>query len=161
MTSEDRINESLFMNFNIRENITISFLNKISKYGYILSSKEKEFTNEFIPRLNIKPANLETPVITMSGGNQQKVAIAKWLITEPDILIMDEPTRGIDVGAKAEIYKLIKILAEQGKGIIFISSELPEILLVSDKILVMNKGKLVGEFLNKDATEEKILELAV
>jgi ribose transport system ATP-binding protein len=161
MTSEDRKIESLFMNFNIRENITISFLDKISKYGYVFGSKEKEFTNEFISRLNIKPANLETPVLTMSGGNQQKVAIAKWLITEPDILIMDEPTRGIDVGAKAEIYKLIKILAEQGKGVIIVSSELPEILFVSDKILVMNKGNLTGEFLNKDATEEKILELAV
>ena len=161
MTSEDRINESLFMNFNIRENLTISFLNNISKHGYILSSKEKEFTNKFISRLNIKPANSEVPAITMSGGNLQKIAIAKWLITEPDILIMDEPTRGIDVGAKAEIYKLIKILAEQGKGIIFISSELPEILLLSDRILVMNKGKLAGELLNKDANEEKILELAV
>jgi len=149
------------MNFNIRENITISFLDKISKYGYVVESKEKEFTNEFISRLNIKPTNIETLVLTMSGGNQQKVAIAKWLITEPDILIMDEPTRGIDVGAKAEIYKLIKILAEQGKGVIIVSSELPEILFVSDKILVMNKGKLAGEFLNKDATEEKILELAV
>jgi len=161
MTSEDRKGESLFMNFNIRENTTISFLNKISKHGYILSSKEKEFANNFISKLNIKPVNSERPVITMSGGNQQKVAIAKWLITEPDILIMDEPTRGIDVGAKAEIYKLIKILAEQGKGIIFVSSELPEILLLSDRILVMNKGKLTGEFLNKDVTEEKILELAV
>lgn len=161
MTSEDRINESLFMNFNIRENLTISFLNNISKYGYILSSKEKEFTNDFISRLNIKPANSEVPAITMSGGNLQKIAIAKWLVTEPDILIMDEPTRGIDVGAKAEIYKLIKILAEQGKGIIFISSELPEILLLSDRILVMNKGKLAGELLNKDANEEKILELSV
>ena len=97
----------------------------------------------------------------MSGGNQQKVAIAKWLIMGPDILIMDEPTRGIDVGAKAEIYKLIKDLAKLGKGIIFVSSELPEILFIADRIFVMNKGKLTGSFLNKDATEEKLMELSV
>ena len=161
MTSEDRKKESLFMNFTIKENMTISFLDSISKYGYIFASKEKRVADEFVKRLNIKPAKLEFPTLTLSGGNQQKVSIAKWLIIGPDILIMDEPTRGIDIGAKAEIYKLIKSLAEQGKGIIFVSSELPEILLLADKILVMNKGKLVGEFLNKEASEEKIMGLAV
>ena len=161
MTSEDRKKESLFMNFTIKENMTISFLDSISKYGYIFASKEKRVADEFVKRLNIKPAKLEFPTLTLSGGNQQKVSIAKWLIIGPDILIMDEPTRGIEIGAKAEIYKLIKSLAEQGKGIIFVSSELPEILLLADKILVMNKGKLVGEFLNKEASEEKIMGLAV
>ncbi len=161
MTSEDRKKESLFMNFNIRENISITFLDRLSRYGYIQGEKEKKYTEEFIKKLDIKPPNSETLIISQSGGNQQKVAIAKWLITEPDIFIMDEPTRGIDVGAKAEIYKLIRELAEQGKGIIFVSSELPEILSLADRILVMNKGKLVGEFLNKDATEEKIIGLAV
>jgi ABC-type sugar transport system ATPase subunit len=161
LTSEDRKNESLFMNFNIRENISIAFLDKITKYGYISNREEKKHTEYFLSKLNIKPPNLDTPIITMSGGNQQKVAIAKWLITKPDILIMDEPTRGIDVGAKAEIYKLIRELAKQGKGIIFVSSELPEILFLADKILIMNKGRLVGTFLSKEATEEKIMELAI
>lgn len=161
MTSEDRKNESLFMNFNIRENITISYLDNISKYSYIVRSNEKKSAREFADKLNIKPINIETSTMAMSGGNQQKVAIAKWLITGPDILIMDEPTRGIDVGAKAEIYKLIKDLAKSGKGIIFVSSELPEILSIADRIFVMNKGKLTGSFLNKDATEEKLMKLSV
>jgi ABC-type sugar transport system ATPase subunit len=161
MTSEDRKSESLFMNFTIKENITIAYLGSITKFGYISSSKENKFAQEFIERLNIKPPKLDFPTFTLSGGNQQKIAIAKWLIMEPEILIMDEPTRGIDVGAKAEIYKLIRSLAEIGKGVIFVSSELPEILSLADRILVMNKGKLVGEFLNKDATEEKIMQLAV
>ena len=149
------------MNFNIRENITISYLDNMSKYSYIVRSNEKKSAREFTDRLNIKPINIETSTMAMSGGNQQKVAIAKWLITGPDILIMDEPTRGIDVGAKAEIYKLIKDLARLGKGIIFVSSELPEILSIADRIFVMNKGKLTGSFLNKDATEEKLMELSV
>jgi ABC-type sugar transport system ATPase subunit len=161
MTSEDRKRESLFLNFNIRENVTISYLDYLSKSGYIMGSMEKKFVAQFIKQLNIKPQNIEAQVMTMSGGNQQKVAIAKWLATSPEILIMDEPTRGIDVGAKSEIYKLIRFLAEQGKGIIFISSELPEILTLSDRIMVMNKGKIVGQFLNEEATEEKIMELAV
>jgi len=161
MTSEDRKRESLFLNFNIRENVTISYLDYLSKYGYIMGGTEKNFVGKFIKQLDIKPQNIEAQVITMSGGNQQKVAIAKWLATAPEILIMDEPTRGIDVGAKSEIYKLIRLLSDQGKGIIFISSELPEILTLSDRIIVMNKGKIVGKFMNEEATEEKIMELAV
>jgi ribose transport system ATP-binding protein len=161
MTSEDRKRESLFLNFNIRENVTISYLDYLSKYGYIMGGTEKNFVGKFTKQLDIKPQNIEAQVITMSGGNQQKVAIAKWLATAPEILIMDEPTRGIDVGAKSEIYKLIRLLSDQGKGIIFISSELPEILTLSDRIIVMNKGKIVGTFMNEEATEEKIMELAV
>lgn len=161
MTSEDRKKESIFLNFNIRENVSISSLDFLSRFGYIVGGREKEFAKKFIEELDIKPSNSEVQTITMSGGNQQKVAIAKWLAVAPEILIMDEPTRGIDVGAKSEIYKLTRLLAEQGKGIIFVSSELPEILTISDKIVVMNKGKIVGEFLNEDATEEKIMALAV
>jgi len=161
MTSEDRKNEGLFLNFNIRENITISYLESLTKFGYIRGGQEKEHANRFIEYLTINPNNPEAGTVTLSGGNQQKVAIAKWLATSPDILIMDEPTRGIDVGAKAEIYKLIRMLATQGKGIILISSELPEILSMSDRIIVMNKGEIVGQLLNEEATEEKIMELAV
>lgn len=161
MTSEDRKRDSIFLNFKIRENVTISYLDYLSKYGCIMGGIEKDFAVKFIKQLDIKPQNSEAQTITMSGGNQQKVAIAKWLATSPEILIMDEPTRGIDVGAKSEIYKLMRLLAKQGKGIIFISSELPEILTLSDRIIVMNKGKIVGEFMNEEATEEKIMELAV
>ena len=129
--------------------------------GYISNNQERLVVNKYIKLLNIKPPNTEFQTITMSGGNQQKVVISKSLLNEPQILIMDEPTRGIDVGAKAEIYKIIKALAEEGKGIIFVSSELPEILSLCDRILVMNKGSLVGEFMNKDASEEEIMKLSV
>ncbi len=161
MTSEDRKRDSLFLNFNIRENVTISYLDHLSKYSCIMGGIEKDVAVKFIKQLDIKPQNSEAQTLTMSGGNQQKVAIAKWLATLPEILIMDEPTRGIDVGAKSEIYKLMRLLAKQGKGIIFISSEIPEILTLSDRIIVMNKGKIVGEFMNEEVTEEKIMELAV
>ena len=161
LVPEDRKRGGVFLNFSIRENISISYLDRLSICGYILEKNEKKLVSKYIKQLDIKPGNSEVKVLNMSGGNQQKVAIAKWLATNPKILIMDEPTRGIDIGAKSEIYHLIRDLAKQGKGIIIISSELPEILSLSDRILVMNKGEIVGEFANKDATEEKIMELAV
>ncbi len=161
MSTEDRKKDGLFFNFNIRENVTISCLDKFVKFGYIFSGKENSIVKEYMNYLSINPPNSEIKVINLSGGNQQKVVIAKLLATAPDILIFDEPTRGIDVGSKSEIYKLTRKLAEQGKGIIFVSSELPEILTISDRIIVMNKGKIAGEFENKDATEEKIMMLAV
>jgi len=161
LVPEDRKRGGVFLNFSIRENISISYLDRLSICGYILEKNEKKLVSKYIKQLDIKPGNSEVKVLNMSGGNQQKVAIAKCLATNPKILIMDEPTRGIDIGAKSEIYHLIRDLAKQGKGIIIISSELPEILSLSDRILVMNKGEIVGEFANKDATEEKIMELAV
>jgi ABC-type sugar transport system ATPase subunit len=161
MTSEDRKKKSLFLNFNVRENVTISFLSRMAKSGYINGGKERKFVQRFIDLLSMRPADPEFQTYTMSGGNQQKVVIAKSLSTEPEILIMDEPTRGIDVGAKEEVYKIIKSLAAEGKGIILVSSELPEILSLCDRIIVMNKGSLVGEFSNEEATEEQIMSLSV
>jgi len=161
MTSEDRKHKSLFLNFNIRENMTISYLRRMTKNGYINSRKEKNFVLKFLDSLNIKPKDPEFPTFTMSGGNQQKVVIAKSLSTEPEILIMDEPTRGIDVGAKEEVYNIIRTLAGAGKSIILVSSELPEILSLCDRIIVMNKGSIVGELSNEEATEERIMALSV
>jgi ABC-type sugar transport system ATPase subunit len=161
MTSEDRKSKSLFLNFNIRENVTISFLRRMTKSGFISSPREKKFVTKFFTTLNIKPKDTEFPALTMSGGNQQKVVIAKSLSTEPEILIMDEPTRGIDVGAKEEVYGIIKALAAAGKSIILVSSELPEILSLSDRIIVMNKGSVVGELSNEEATEERIMAMSV
>jgi ribose transport system ATP-binding protein len=161
MTSEDRKNKSLFLNFNVRENVTIANLWKLTNTGYISQREERAIVETFIELLNIKPPNTEFPTVTMSGGNQQKVVISKSLSNEPHILIMDEPTRGIDVGAKAEIYKIIKALADEGKGILFVSSELPEILSLCDRILVMNQGAIVGEFTNAEASEEKIMALSI
>ncbi len=161
MTSEDRKNKSLFLNFNIRENVTISFLARMTRSGYISGRKERSFVARFMQRLNIRPNDPEFPALTMSGGNQQKVVIAKSLSTEPEILIMDEPTRGIDVGAKEEVYTIIKALAAEGKAIILVSSELPEILSLCDRIIVMNKGSVVGELSNEAATEERIMAMSV
>jgi ABC-type sugar transport system ATPase subunit len=161
MTSEDRKNKSLFLNLNIRENVTISFLRRMTRSGYISGKKERRFVERFFDTLNIRPRDPEFPTFTMSGGNQQKVVIAKSLSTEPEILIMDEPTRGIDVGAKEEVYSIIKALAAAGKSIILVSSELPEILSLCDRIIVMNKGSIVGELSNEEATEERIMALSV
>ena len=111
-------------------------------------------------RLSIKTPNLEQTVNNLSGGNQQKVLIAKWLLTDPDILILDEPTRGIDVGAKAEIHRLMSNLVQQGKAIIMISSELPEILGMSDRILVMHEGRITGELSREEANQDSIMKYA-
>ena len=161
MTSEDRKSKSLFLNFTIRENVTISFLRRMTRSGYISKSKEKSFVRRFIELLNMRPADPEVNTFAMSGGNQQKVVIAKSLSTEPLILIMDEPTRGIDVGAKEEVYRIMKDLANEGKGIIFVSSELLEILSLCDRIIVMNKGTIVGELSGEEATEERIMAQSV
>lgn len=158
---EDRQSQGLVPLMNIKENITLPILNSISKLKVIDKEKEDEIVDNYINKLKISPSNPFSPVKSLSGGNQQKVVLAKWLASLPEILILDEPTRGIDIGAKAEIHFLISLLAFQGLGIIIISSELPEILSMSDRILVMAEGRITGEFLRKDATEEKIIDCAV
>ncbi len=158
---EDRQSQGLVSLMNIKENITLPILNSISKLKVIDKKKEDEIVDNYINKLKISPSNPFSPVKSLSGGNQQKVVLAKWLASLPEILILDEPTRGIDIGAKAEIHFLISLLAFQGLGIIIISSELPEILSMSDRILVMAEGRITGEFLRKDATEEKIIDCAV
>ena len=122
--------------------------------------KAKQLAEEFKTKLRIATPSVGTKTQNLSGGNQQKVVLAKWLHTYPEILIVDEPTHGIDVGAKFEIYELLKELAASGKGILMISSDLPELLGLCDRILVLNKGNISGELLHEDATEEKIMALA-
>ena len=111
--------------------------------------------------MNIRAASLDTPVATLSGGNQQKVVLAKWLMTEPRLLLCDEPTRGVDVGAKAEIHELMNELVEAGLGIVLISSELPELLAMNDRIYVMHRGRIVAEFTRDDATRERVMAAAM
>ncbi len=160
--SEDRRNEGLIVKHTLKENMTLSALKKISDYiGTISFSKERSIVNEMIQKLNIKSFSPNQKVFRLSGGNQQKVAIAKCLLTNPKLIILDEPTRGIDVGAKNEIYKLINDLKRQGIGIILISSELPEVLNISDRIIVMHEGKITGEISREEATEEKVMLKAV
>ena len=160
LLTEDRNLLGLFMNLSIRENISVSSLGKLLKGFFINRQKEKTEVLAQFEKLRIKSPSLETSVESLSGGNRQKVVLARWLETNSDILIFDEPTAGIDVGVKFEIYNLINNLAERGKGIIVISSELPELIGISDRIIVMCEGRITGILQHKEVNQEKILDLA-
>lgn len=158
--TEDRKLEGLVLPLSVKHNITISSLKVVSGKSFIKKRIEKIVVDEYIGSLAIKTPNREQVVQSLSGGNQQKVVIAKWLMTKPKILILDEPTRGIDVGAKTEIYKLMNQFAQEGYAIIMISSELPEILGMSDRILVFHDREIAGELTREEAYQERIMELA-
>lgn len=161
MASEDRKKEGVVLCRSIRENITLASLKGIENKGFLSMKKEKQNVDEMVNALSIKLSTPEAPVSSLSGGNQQKVVLAKWLLRAPKVLILDEPTRGIDVGAKYEIYKLMCELAGKGVAIIMISSEMPEIMGMSDRIAVMSQGYLTGELPIAEATQEKIMENAM
>ena len=158
--SEDRKRYGLMLQKGVAENTTMATLKQFLKGVFILKRKEKDAAEQYIGSLTIKTPGADEPVMNLSGGNQQKVVMAKWLLRDSSILIFDEPTRGIDVGAKQEIYELMNRLTEEGKSIIMISSELVEILRMSDRIIVMNEGRITGELDISDATQEKIMALA-
>ena len=155
--TEDRKGNGLILSNPIRVNTTLANLDALVEKGAIDHDKEYAVADEYRVKLRTKCATIEQNVGNLSGGNQQKVLLAKWMFTDPDILILDEPTRGIDVGAKYEIYCIINDLVAQGKSVVMISSELPEVLGMSDRIYVMNEGKIVGEFQQKDASQESIM----
>lgn len=161
MVSEDRKKDGFIPEQSVKKNISLTTLFGLLKNGILNQKKENDLVQKYIKELKIKTSSPEQEIRNLSGGNQQKVILGKWLATNPKILLLDEPTRGIDVNAKAEIYKIIRDLAEKGLGILMISSELPEILAISDRILVMNQGKITGEFLSQEATEEKIMSCAI
>lgn len=156
--TEDRKGTGLVLSRSIGENMSLPLLKKFSPMFFMKTSEEKNIWQKQMETLRIKAPGAKTLASSLSGGNQQKVVLAKWLMTEPKILLLDEPTRGIDVGAKAEIYQLINNLAKQGMAIIVVSSELPEVIGISDRIVTFCEGELTGEFLQKDATQEKLLE---
>lgn len=156
--TEDRKAYGLVLIKPIKDNITLSNLEAVSTGGVVNEPREIKATTGYREKLNIKCASILQEAVNLSGGNQQKVVLSKWLFAEPEILILDEPTRGIDVGAKYEIYTIINRLAEEGKGIILISSELPEILGVCDRIYVMREGKIVGEMPAREASQEAIMK---
>lgn len=158
--SEDRKRYGVVTQKTVAENTTLACLDKYVDHFFINKSKEIKDTNDFIEKLATKTPSPNQLVVNLSGGNQQKVVIQKWLDRDSEILIFDEPTRGIDVGAKNEIYKLMTLLAESGKSIIMISSEMTEILRMSDRIIVMCEGKVTGQVMIEDATQEKIMNLA-
>ena len=155
--TEDRKGNGLILSNPIRVNNTLANLDALCHRGVIDQDKEYAVAEEYRQRLHTKCTGIEQNVGNLSGGNQQKVLLAKWMFTDPDILILDEPTRGIDVGAKYEIYCIINDLVAQGKSVIMISSELPEILGMSDRIYVMNEGRIVGEFQQAEASQESIM----
>ena len=161
LVPEDRKLQGLILNMNVAKNTSLASLGKISSFEFINKKKEKELSQQFVKKLNTQVSSSNLEVEKLSGGNQQKVVIAKWLATHPKILLLDEPTRGIDIGAKTEIYKLINELAEQGIGIIMVSSELPEILAVSDTVLVMSESKQTAIMKREEATEELIMKAAL
>ncbi|MBM7702502.1 sugar ABC transporter ATP-binding protein [Metabacillus iocasae] len=158
--TEDRKTEGLVLDFSIRDNIALPNLTSFSKNGLIDNKTEQEFVELLIKRLQIKTESSETNAKNLSGGNQQKVVIAKWIGIGPKVLILDEPTRGVDVGAKREIYQLMNELTDRGVAIIMVSSELPEVLGMSDRILVVHEGKISGELMKSEATQEKIMTFA-
>ncbi|XEC93374.1 xylose ABC transporter ATP-binding protein [Paenibacillus tarimensis] len=160
LVSEDRKKYGLVLGMDIKNNVTMASLRSISPGGLIDHNREIASGNEYIQSLKIKANSVETIVGTLSGGNQQKVVLGKWLMTKPKILILDEPTRGIDVGAKFEIYNIMNELVRQGVAIIMISSELPELLGMSHRVMVISEGRRTGEFKSEEATQEKIMTAA-
>lgn len=155
--TEDRKGDGLILSNPIRVNTTLAKMEKVSKNNIIDPNLEVEAAEEYVERLKTKCTSVEHMVGNLSGGNQQKVLVSKWMFTDSDILFMDEPTRGIDVGAKYEIYCIINQLVSEGKSILFISSELPELIGMCDRIYIMNEGKMVGEVPKEDATQEYIM----
>ncbi|MEZ4645862.1 MAG: ATP-binding cassette domain-containing protein, partial [Chloroflexota bacterium] len=158
--SEDRKRNGLILIQDVKQNVTLANLREIAQRGVVDDNAEIKIANEYKDSLNIKTPTIEQKVLNLSGGNQQKVSLAKWLFVKPNILILDEPTRGIDVGAKYEIYTIMNRLVEQGMSIIMISSELPEILGMSDRVYIVSAGEITGELPIEEATQEKIMHLA-
>ncbi|MCL5986248.1 MAG: sugar ABC transporter ATP-binding protein [Actinobacteria bacterium] len=156
----DRRGEGILPRMPVRENITLIELKKLVKWGLLNRLRMDTFAQTYIDRLSIRTPDLSTKAANLSGGNQQKVVVARMIAIKPKILILDEPTQGIDVGTKAEIHKMLRQLADQGLGVLMISSELPEILGMSDRIIVMHEGQITGHFSGQEATEQKIMECA-
>jgi len=158
--SEDRKRYGIVVQRDVAENSTMACLDNFMNGIFIDKKKENKETEKYVDSLAIKTPSVDQLVVDLSGGNQQKVVLTKWLVRNCDILIFDEPTRGIDVGAKSDIYKLMNELVKEGKSIIMISSELPEVLRMSDRIVVMCEGRKSGELRIEEATQEKIMHLA-
>ena len=157
---EERQRQGLVLPFPVGENLSLAILRRLSRLGFVDHAREAAVARDFVRRLDIRTPGINVPAAALSGGNQQKVVVGKWLAAQPRVLIMDEPTRGVDVGAKAEIHRLMSELAGRGLGILLISSELPELLGMSDRILVMHRGRITGELRRDEATQEKIMTLA-
>jgi rhamnose transport system ATP-binding protein len=157
---EDRHQQGLVMDMSVQQNMALASLSRLRRAGIIRSAAERAFASDWAARLRLKYGRLTDPVSSLSGGNQQKVVLAKWLGRKPSVLIVDEPTRGIDIATKAEVHRLLAGLAGEEVAILMISSELPEVLHLGDRVLVMREGQLVAEFSHSEASEEKIMAAA-
>lgn len=160
LVPEDRKNQGLVLQGSVKNNATLSVLGRLQRFGWIKGRQETDLVQSYKEQLRIKTPSIDTPVSSLSGGNQQKVVLARWLAVQPKILILDEPTRGVDVGARAEIQSLIEELVRQGLAIILISSDLLELLSMSDRIVVVRDGSTVAELAGPDATKEEVLKYA-
>lgn len=160
LVTEDRKRLGLFSQMTVGENISICTLRQVARQGLIRGRQEAELAQSMVQRLGVKTAGLGESILSLSGGNQQKCLIGRWLLTQPQVLLLDDPTRGVDVGAKAELYHLMDELCRAGLAILLTSSELPELLTVCDRILVLSEGRLTAEFSREEATEQRIMEAA-
>jgi rhamnose transport system ATP-binding protein len=161
MVPEDRQHLGLVLPMSVGTNLSLAVLRSLTRGGLTSGSRERALVEQLMSNLGVKAATPSVPAETLSGGNQQKLVIGKWLATKPRVLILDEPTRGVDVGAKAEVHKLVRTLAEQGMATLLISSDLPEVLAMSDRILVMRGGTIAGELSRREATQENVMSLAI
>lgn len=161
LVPEDRKEQALILGMDIRENIALAILKKLRNGMFVDGNRQTTLAQDYVKELRVATPSIRQTVKNLSGGNQQKVVLAKWLASQPRVLILDEPTRGIDVGAKQEIYSLMSDLAAQGMAIIMVSSELPEILGMSDRIVVMHEGRVKGELTREEATQERIMQMAI
>jgi rhamnose transport system ATP-binding protein len=157
---EDRRQQGLVMEMAIDRNVALASLRGLSRFGFVRKASERKLAYDWSTRLSLKYGRLSNTVTTLSGGNQQKVVLAKWLARRPRLLIIDEPTRGIDIGTKAEVHRLLTELVSQGVAVLMISSEMPEVLQISDRILVLCEGRLIDEFSREDANENAIMRAA-
>jgi ABC-type sugar transport system ATPase subunit len=157
---EDRKRQGLMMQMSVMENSTLSVLGRMQTMGFVHTRRERAALDPLVRRLGLKCASVDAPVSSLSGGNQQKSLLARWLLDDPDVLFLDDPARGVDVGAKQDIYRIIDELAGAGKGVLLVSSELPELLRCSDRILVLSEGRAAGVLDLAEATQERIMELA-
>lgn len=161
LAPEDRKSAGLVLGMSIAKNITLACLDRVSRAGLLSPTEESRVSRRFVKQFNIRCASTDQQVGNLSGGNQQKVVLSKWLATEPRVLMLDEPTRGIDVGAKQEVYRLLRELAAKGMGLLVVSSEAPELIALCDRILVMCEGRMAGEFSQREADEPKLLRAAL
>lgn len=161
LAPEDRKGEGVVLELSVAHNTTLSCLPRIERFGLLQMNLERKLVGNYVDRLRVKTPSIEQRIVNLSGGNQQKVVLAKWMATEPKVLLLDEPTRGIDINAKKEIYALIDELAQSGLGVVMVSSELPEILGIADRVIVLCEGRKTAEFSRAEMTEEKIVNAAL